>query len=308
MAECSFCRATIVGLARFCRSCGSPQSSGEPTPSDPADAGRGSRLTLLLVGLVAVALGVGGAAAALGLSGGGESSKNPGSAACGASSRADCIDRDSSRSTTARADRCEDVLTKGSDVPVTFEYRDVSAHGLSCDAASDMLLAGGVGAHGFQAGNGWRCSDQELAYECAKGGQRIRFELVSLEGNLSTAEAVEPAENADGTQSTDPLKTPRVPSPGTADGWPAGTSAWAVVLASKATREEAENIAAQARQEGLAEVGLLYSSNHSSLMEGFWVAYTGVLDRAGADALASDAKAAGFADAYARFVNASSEE
>jgi len=86
--------------------------------------------------------------------------------------------------------------------------------------------------------------------------------------------------------------------------WPPDTSAWTVVLASKATREEAEAIAEKAQLDDLGITGVLNSSNHSSLRPGFWVAYVGVLDRAEANRHSEDAISAGFDDAYPKFVTA----
>lgn len=97
--------------------------------------------------------------------------------------------------------------------------------------------------------------------------------------------------------------TPRVPAPVLLS-WPPDTSAWTVVLASKETREKAEAVAQRADQAGLSDVGVLNSSNHSSLRPGLWVAYAGVVDRAEADRLSEDAVSAGFDDAYPRFVTA----
>lgn len=65
--------------------------------------------------------------------------------------------------------------------------------------------------------------------------------------------------------------TPRVPAPVLLS-WPPDTSAWTVVLASKETREKAEAVARRADQAGLSDVGVLNSSNHSSLRPGLWVA------------------------------------
>jgi hypothetical protein len=109
---------------------------------------------------------------------------------------------------------------------------------------------------------------------------------------------------------TTPPATPPPPTPsstpaatGGADSWPAGVTGWTVVLASAASRAEAQGVAARASSAGLQQVGILFSSNYSSLHSGYWVAYTGVLDRAEAGARQSEARAAGFGDAYAREVS-----
>lgn len=100
--------------------------------------------------------------------------------------------------------------------------------------------------------------------------------------------------------------TPGEPAPVLVS-WPPDTSAWTVVLASKATREEAEAIAEKAQLDDLGITGVLNSSNHSSLRPGFWVAYVGVLDRAEANRRSEAAISAGFDDAYPKFVTAAQE-
>jgi hypothetical protein len=75
-------------------------------------------------------------------------------------------------------------------------------------------------------------------------------------------------------------------------------------LASATSPAGAEATAGRASTAGLPQVGVLLSDNHSSLHRGYWVAYTGVLDRSEASQRANDARAMGFADAYARFVSA----
>ena len=87
------------------------------------------------------------------------------------------------------------------------------------------------------------------------------------------------------------------------NGWPSGVSAWTVILASKATEADAEAVATVAVDDGLPQVGILFSSDHSSLRPGYWVAFSGVLDQAAASAAQQQARAAGFADAYVRFVS-----
>lgn len=88
-----------------------------------------------------------------------------------------------------------------------------------------------------------------------------------------------------------------------ADSWPEGTTAWTVVLASTGARGEAESVAARAGSAGLGQVGVLFSSNYSSLHDGYWVAYTGVLSQAEARTRQDEARGAGFGDAYAREVS-----
>jgi serine/threonine protein kinase len=87
-------------------------------------------------------------------------------------------------------------------------------------------------------------------------------------------------------------------------GWPAGTSAWTVVLKSASTQADAEQAASSASAAGVSETGVLLSADHSSLRPGYWVAFSGVLTHDEADARTTAAHAAGFSDAYVRYVSA----
>ena len=86
--------------------------------------------------------------------------------------------------------------------------------------------------------------------------------------------------------------------------WPAGVSAWTVILASDATQAEADQAASRASSGGLPETGVLLSDDHSSLKAGYWVSFTGVLTHDDAVARVARAHAAGFPDAYVRYVSA----
>jgi serine/threonine protein kinase len=66
------------------------------------------------------------------------------------------------------------------------------------------------------------------------------------------------------------------PGPQQKTDWPAGTDGYSVFLASVRSRPDAEREAAQARAAGLKDAGVLYSSDHSSLNPGYWVAFDGV--------------------------------
>lgn len=108
---------------------------------------------------------------------------------------------------------------------------------------------------------------------------------------------------------TDTVPTTTVPTTVPAAGsWPAGRSGWTVILASVAEaqgRADADAIAARASAAGLPSVGVLRSSDYSSLRPGFWAVYSGVYDTdAQARAALPQAQAAGFAGAYPRRVAA----
>jgi hypothetical protein len=79
-----------------------------------------------------------------------------------------------------------------------------------------------------------------------------------------------------------------------------------VILASVAQsqgRSEADAIAQRARAAGLPEVGVLFSSDFSSLRPGWWAVYSGVYDSdAEARAAVPRARSSGFPSAYPRRV------
>jgi tetratricopeptide (TPR) repeat protein len=97
-----------------------------------------------------------------------------------------------------------------------------------------------------------------------------------------------------------PTPTPR-PAPA-APVAPVDAGFWTVIVASEATRDSAERFAAELRQQGY-DGEVLFSSDFSSLNPNYWVAYSGRFrDKASADQLSAQLKAAGFAVAYPREV------
>ncbi len=83
--------------------------------------------------------------------------------------------------------------------------------------------------------------------------------------------------------------------------WPAGTSAWTVVLASATSQSSANQIAARASADGL-QAGVLYSGAYPTLTPGYWVVFSGTYaTSAEAQAAASNAQSS-FPGAAARYV------
>jgi hypothetical protein len=86
--------------------------------------------------------------------------------------------------------------------------------------------------------------------------------------------------------------------------WPSNENGWTIVLVSypKTTgAASARDKAARAAKAGLADAGVLDSSNYASLQPGYLVVFTGVYaSKADADAAVSTARQAGFAGAYSR--------
>jgi hypothetical protein len=127
-------------------------------------------------------------------------------------------------------------------------------------------------------------------------------------------EEPEPAEPAPPLGEEEPVETaepepappaePEPPDPGQPISWPPGTDGWTVILQSIPVGDGRGPATAGARRAvdaGLPEVGVLMSSNFSSLHPGYFVVFTGVHDtQAEAVAAVSAARQAGYSFAYAR--------
>jgi hypothetical protein len=104
------------------------------------------------------------------------------------------------------------------------------------------------------------------------------------------------------TTSTQPTTTTN----GTIISWPAGEDGFTVVLKSTPVGEgrgQAESAAQQALNAGLPEVGILNSSNYSTLNPGYYVTFTGVYDSQNeAENALPRARSSGFPTAYVREV------
>jgi hypothetical protein len=89
--------------------------------------------------------------------------------------------------------------------------------------------------------------------------------------------------------------------------WPAGEDGYTVVLRSTPTsdgRGPAESAAQQARNNGLPEVGILESSDFSSLNPGYYVTFTGIYNTENeAENALPRARTSGFPTAYVREVS-----
>lgn len=88
--------------------------------------------------------------------------------------------------------------------------------------------------------------------------------------------------------------------------WPAGKDGFSVFLRSVPTsegRSAADAEAARARNRGLPQVGVLNSSDYSSLRPGYWVVFTGIYDtQQQANAALPNARSRGYPLAYVREV------
>jgi hypothetical protein len=117
-----------------------------------------------------------------------------------------------------------------------------------------------------------------------------------------------------GTTTTFPTTTTGTTTSGTTTtgtggiiSWPSGEDGYTVVLRSTPTsqgRGPAESAAQQARNNGLPEVGILESSDFSSLNPGYYVTFTGVYDTENeAENALPRARTSGFPTAYVREVS-----
>jgi len=89
--------------------------------------------------------------------------------------------------------------------------------------------------------------------------------------------------------------------------WPPSKDGFTVVLKSVPTsngRSQAEAAADKARTNGLSQVGVLNSSDFSSLNPGYYVMFSGIYDSVSqANAALSNARSKGFPTAYVREVS-----
>jgi len=107
---------------------------------------------------------------------------------------------------------------------------------------------------------------------------------------------------APGAPSTNAVTTPAPASPNALTAWPAGTSGYTNVLESLPLASGEANARARARaakRAGLPAVGVLVSSQYSSLHPGYYVVFSGIYaSQADASAALAAAHAHGFPDAY----------
>jgi hypothetical protein len=100
--------------------------------------------------------------------------------------------------------------------------------------------------------------------------------------------------------------TPTTTSSSANVAWPAGKDGYSIFLKSVPTsegRSQADAAAARARSNGLTQVGVLNSSDFSSLNPGYWVTFTGIYDtESQANGALPNARSNGFPTAYVRRV------
>jgi hypothetical protein len=108
------------------------------------------------------------------------------------------------------------------------------------------------------------------------------------------------------TTTTGTTTTPTTTGTSGTVSWPAGKNGYTIILKSVPTsegRSKADAAAQKAINNGLSQVGVLNSSDYSSLNPGYYVTFTGIYDtQAQADAGLPNARSKGFATAYTRRV------
>jgi cell division septation protein DedD len=101
---------------------------------------------------------------------------------------------------------------------------------------------------------------------------------------------------------TTPTTPPPTPGASAIAKWPAGTTAYTVVLISAATHKQANAKAREAKSRGI-DAGVLHSNNYSSLNPGYWVVFAGQYGTANEARSHIDEYASkGFAGGYPRKV------
>jgi hypothetical protein len=106
------------------------------------------------------------------------------------------------------------------------------------------------------------------------------------------------------TETTEPTEPPPPPPPSTElTEWPQGQNGWTIVLASSpqsSGRAAAVSEARKALAAGLTDVGVLNSSEFSSLHPGYFVVFTGIFNSESEARAAIDTAKASYPQAYAR--------
>ncbi|HYM58614.1 MAG TPA: SPOR domain-containing protein [Solirubrobacteraceae bacterium] len=147
----------------------------------------------------------------------------------------------------------------------------------------------------------WRAPMAIVGVLLALLAAALLLALVELSGDPQPVAKAPRATPAPAPAPSAPAPTPAptaASSPGKPAAWPTGRSAWTVVLASTRSKAPAQRRARRPGASG-APVGVLNSSDYSSLSKGFWVVFSGQYESREAAAQAAE----GFGkDAYPRRV------
>ena len=118
-----------------------------------------------------------------------------------------------------------------------------------------------------------------------------------------TGTSTAPAPTAGAATATTTTPAP-APTPSTA-GWPAGKSAFTVILASLPTQADAQRKLKEAQAAGVSGAAILHSDDFPTLRKGWWVVFDGQYDTIGQaqQQAQQDRSKPGFNEAYPRFVS-----
>jgi predicted nucleic acid-binding Zn ribbon protein len=120
-------------------------------------------------------------------------------------------------------------------------------------------------------------------------------------GATATVSPTPPPNGGTTAPGTSPTATPS-PASSFPD-WPAGRSAWTIILKSATSKSAAESAARDLQSQGVT-VGVLNSDDHSSLNPGYWVVFSGQYDSQKAAENAMSSLPSKPSDAYVRRVSA----
>jgi len=147
------------------------------------------------------------------------------------------------------------------------------AHGWVVPALLGLLIATvGTGAAIAISDDG----ESPAAVTTATGGSRTAAETTST---LTAPEPTAPAPTTAPATTAPPRTT--APRPPAALAWPRERRGWTIVLLSVPQsngREAADARAAEARRDGIPDVGVLNSSRFASLHPGYYVVFSGIFD------------------------------
>ncbi len=97
--------------------------------------------------------------------------------------------------------------------------------------------------------------------------------LVTVTGPGVSGQTTSELPNTDPASGSSP--SPGGSRSGGSDDWPAGTSGWTAIVSSVTNEASARAVATRLQSSGQPG-GVLFSTNHSSLRPGYWVAFSGV--------------------------------
>jgi hypothetical protein len=144
--------------------------------------------------------------------------------------------------------------------------------------------------------------DSPTRTQVATGPATVPGETTPSE-TTPTGTGAEPPPAGTDTEPVEPEPPPPPTGPGGLVEWPPGQSGYTIVLASlpeSAGRAAAVSAGQKASQAGLSDVGVLNSSDFSSLHPGYWVIFSGIYDTIGEAKGGLDTARGTYPQAYTR--------